>query len=102
MAAQLTPAQVRDSFDPGQLSLILLPTERCNFRCTYCYEKFKQGGMRNEVVQGVKSLLSRRIPTLHTLNISWFGGEPLLSLPIIEDLSHHIVDSINQDRKSVV
>ena len=59
------------------LHLILLPTEACNFRCTYCYEDFRLGRMSEDVVRGVEALLSRRAEGLARLEISWFGGEPL-------------------------
>ncbi|MGW2866018.1 radical SAM protein [Streptomyces sp. NPDC001205] len=71
--------------------LILLPTEQCNFRCTYCYEDFSIGRMKPEIVQGVKRLIDRRLSDLRLLQISWFGGEPLLAADIIEDISGHIM-----------
>jgi uncharacterized protein len=73
------------------LHLILLPTEHCNFRCTYCYEDFIVGRMEAATIQGVKRLIDRRIDGLEGLTVSWFGGEPLLALPIVEDISQHIV-----------
>ncbi|WP_328958999.1 radical SAM protein [Kitasatospora purpeofusca] len=75
------------------LHLILLPTEQCNFRCTYCYEDFEIGRMHRDTVLGVKRLLDRRLPTLESLSISWFGGEPLLAKGLIEEVSAHIVES---------
>jgi uncharacterized protein len=71
------------------LSLILLPTERCNFRCTYCYEEFAHGRMRPGVVSGVKRFLSCRVPDLEQLSIGWFGGEPLLACDIIDEIQSH-------------
>ncbi|CAM3680637.1 radical SAM protein [Paracidovorax anthurii] len=71
------------------LELHLLPTEQCNFRCTYCYEDFQQGRMPPEVVHGVKRLIDRRAPSLQLLSIAWFGGEPLKALSIVEDISRH-------------
>jgi uncharacterized protein len=73
------------------LHLILLPTEHCNFRCTYCYEDFIVGRMETATIEGVKRLIDRRIDGLEGLTVSWFGGEPLLALPIVEDISQHIV-----------
>jgi uncharacterized protein len=73
------------------LHLILLPTEQCNFRCTYCYEDFVVGRMEPSTVSSIKRLIERRIDGLETLTISWFGGEPLLALPVVEDISQHIV-----------
>ncbi|MBC8122626.1 MAG: radical SAM protein, partial [Gemmatimonadaceae bacterium] len=72
--------------------LILLPTEQCNFRCVYCYEDFAVGRMKQEVVQGVKALLDRRSLSLHYLNLSWFGGEPLLAKDIILDVAGHATE----------
>ncbi len=33
------------------LGLILMPTEQCNFRCTYCYEDFAIGKMSKSTIQ---------------------------------------------------
>jgi uncharacterized protein len=79
----------RTCLSPRSLGLILLPTEQCNFRCTYCYEDFALPRMRSGVVAGVKALLSARAPTLDELHLSWFGGEPLLALDIVEDVQRH-------------
>jgi uncharacterized protein len=69
------------------LHLILLASEDCNFRCVYCYEKFRNGTMRPEVRQGVRALLERRAPELRQLSLSWFGGEPLYGWEAIEELA---------------
>ncbi len=67
----------------NNLHLILFPTEKCNFRCLYCYEDFVSGGMPQEVKDGVNALIAARTPNLRALSISWFGGEPLLAYPTI-------------------
>ncbi|NNN05669.1 MAG: radical SAM protein [Elusimicrobia bacterium] len=72
------------------LHLTLLPTEACNFRCVYCYESFKLGKMPDKVIAGVKNHLKRRIAELKTLQISWFGGEPLLALDVIENIGGYV------------
>ncbi len=72
------------------LHLILMPTEKCNFRCVYCYEDFEHGRMSRPVVQGLRRLLEGRAPNLDSLTIQWFGGEPLLELPIIEEVQGHV------------
>ena len=78
------------------LHLIILPTEQCNFRCTYCYEDFSIGRMGPRTVQGVKRLLDRRMDGLRQLNVSWFGGEPLLARPVVEDVSAHVVEALRR------
>ncbi|WP_037808763.1 radical SAM protein [Streptomyces sp. NRRL F-2580] len=79
------------SLSNRRLHLILLPTEQCNFRCTYCYEDFTTGRMSAEVVEGVERLVDERLAGLRSLRISWFGGEPLLALPVVEEISAHIL-----------
>lgn len=73
------------------LNLILLPTEKCNFRCTYCYEDFAIGRMSIELVNGVKRLLEKQMPKLNSITLSWFGGEPLLAPELVLDISRHVV-----------
>ncbi|HVR98040.1 MAG TPA: radical SAM protein, partial [Thermoanaerobaculia bacterium] len=73
--------------DPRALELIILPTEKCNFRCTYCYEDFAVGRMKPVIVESVKELIRRRAGDLDTLCLSWFGGEPLLARDIVLDVS---------------
>lgn len=83
--------QISAAISDRYLNLIIMPTEKCNFRCTYCYESFKIGKMGPRVIQGVKNLLIARAPNLDFLTISWFGGEPLLALDVIETISTHIL-----------
>lgn len=78
-------------FRNDHLQLILFPTEDCNFRCVYCYEDFKLGRMRPEVQRGIRRLVQRRAPSLKTLEIGWFGGEPLTAYDIVLDLTRYFV-----------
>lgn len=68
---------------------IILPTEKCNFRCTYCYEDFSIGKMKPIVQSAIESLFDRRIPELSKLSINWFGGEPLVARDVVLRLSRH-------------
>lgn len=74
---------------PTHLGLIILPTEQCNFRCSYCYEDFKIGKMADSIVFAIKSLISQRMNDLRSFQLSWFGGEPLLAKDIILNISNH-------------
>jgi uncharacterized protein len=83
------PAAIAPWLAADRLHLILMPTERCNFRCVYCYETFEHGRMRPPIIRGLRRLLTGRAPTLRSLSIEWFGGEPLLALPVIEEIQGH-------------
>ncbi|HEX5872822.1 MAG TPA: radical SAM protein [Longimicrobium sp.] len=69
------------------LQLILLASEDCNFRCVYCYERFKHGTMEAGVRAGIRRLVEQRAPRLTHFGISWFGGEPLYGWEAIEELA---------------
>ena len=78
------------SFLNNHLNLIIFPTEACDFRCSYCYEDHaKNNGMRPEVVEGIRKLMSFRAPQLEELRIEWFGGEPLLRYDIMLNLMQY-------------
>lgn len=76
------------------LHLTILPTERCNFRCTYCYEDFAVGKMKRPVVEAIKKLIRRRIEVwgLKSLQFEWFGGEPLVAKELVHELSAYAYD----------
>lgn len=80
-------ADVAKALDPSRLHLIVMPTEKCNFRCTYCYENFAQGRMSADTRAGLVRFIERRSSDLKTLLISWFGGEPLMAVDIIDEVS---------------
>ena len=70
-----------------KMELILLPSEECNFRCTYCYEEFPRGTMEPWVREAVVRWVEQRIRTLAFMKIDWFGGEPLLGFEAIQDIA---------------
>lgn len=61
--------------------IIINPTLNCNLRCWYCYESHKGIQVMDEVTRkSIFRLIEEKTkePKLKTLNISFFGGEPLL------------------------
>jgi len=85
------------SLSNERLKLTIMPTEKCNFRCYYCWEDFEHGSMSQATIDGIKNLLSYRAKKdLKILNIEWFGGEPTLVEPIIVDISTHIQQLVEQ------
>lgn len=67
--------------DPSTFGITINPTLDCNLRCWYCYESHGHGTMMSaEVIESIKHLIDRKLADqrLKYLNISFFGGEPLL------------------------
>ena len=88
------------SFSNKRLELILLITEQCNFRCVYCYEDFKIGKMEPDIIEGVKNLINKRIEGLNLLQLSFFGGEPLLNKRAIFELSAFAKERCDTNKKN--
>jgi len=88
--------QLRRAWADDMMELTIMPTENCNFRCTYCYEDFSIGRMSEETISRLKALLSSRIPELSHLHISWFGGEPLAAADVVFEISEHIQPLIQE------
>jgi uncharacterized protein len=71
------------------MNLVLSLTERCNLRCTYCYYKVSHETrslvMSNDIMEAAIRLAFERTLSLNQrfLNITFFGGEPLLCMDSI-------------------
>lgn len=70
-----------------RFKLILFPTEKCNFRCVYCYEDHAGVNMSHSVVESIKNFLTLKIPTIKLFELEWFGGEPLLAKEIVQEIT---------------
>lgn len=86
----------------NNLRLIILPTEQCNYRCKYCYESFKKGKMSEEIQEAIVKYVRKNITRYSGLRISWFGGEPLLALDVIEKISTKVMDICKKARRKYV
>lgn len=69
----------------SNLYLTILPTERCNLVCNYCFEKNKQQIDMHNIIQKHVISFIQKYPS-ETYSITWFGGEPLLRIDIIEKI----------------
>ena len=81
-----------DRYDRTGLGLIIAPTLACNMACKYCYEANKKGRLTSQLVESIVEFVEGRAPALARLDVSWYGGEPLLAMDIIEDLSQTFMD----------
>lgn len=84
--------KILTTLDNRRLELFLFPTEQCNFRCTYCYEDFEIGRMKPDIILGIKNLIKNRAEELEYLRISWFGGEPLMAVNIVEEINSFVLE----------
>lgn len=86
---EVTNRNAAAAADTKNLHLALLPTSYCNMGCTYCGQEHVPGRLeqshRDRIRERVTALI--RAPGVVSIRIDWFGAEPLLGLPVIQDLS---------------
>ena len=71
----------------GRLILTISPTLACNFACPYCFEKqhsniFMSDAIEDKIVGYISQHKDAKV-----LDVTWFGGEPLLAFNRIVSLT---------------
>jgi uncharacterized protein len=82
----------RVRYDHTSLGLVVAPTMACNMACAYCFEANKKGRMSPRVVEALVGFVEQRADRLKDVEITWYGGEPLLAFDIIEDITQSMID----------
>ncbi|MFZ2471599.1 MAG: radical SAM protein [Methanothrix sp.] len=67
-------------FRTDEIGIVLVPTLQCNFKCPYCFEaKYKKGYEESKNYFDIlKNFADKNFYNKKRVNISLFGGEPLL------------------------
>lgn len=83
------------------LCLTIAPTMSCNMRCPYCYEAKSEKAMsletQNKLIKFVQAHFLK-YPDLKRLNVTWYGGEPLLQKDIIFSLTKAFTELCSQHK----
>ena len=74
------------------LGLVIAPTMACNFACPYCFEGTQKGIMSKELQSKIISTVSDFAKNGQYINITWFGGEPLLAKETIYSMSKQLIE----------
>lgn len=78
---KLTEEYLRNIYNKANYDLTLLPTLDCNLRCWYCFEKhIKNSHLLNQTKDNIIKFIENIFDDnrVERLNLSLFGGEPLL------------------------
>ncbi|MDR2127107.1 MAG: radical SAM protein [Prevotellaceae bacterium] len=88
-------AENQSSYLYSSFGLVLVPTMACNFDCSYCFEKGKRASkMSDEVIDNLICFIKKH-DEAKKLSITWYGGEPLLAVDIIEKILKKIHSEIS-------
>jgi uncharacterized protein len=84
--------------DTSQLRLTVLTTLQCNFACGYCFQGDHDDHNRHahkmtlDTAREVVEHAARQMDAIRPerLSLTFFGGEPLLNLPVVYYLAEHV------------
>lgn len=77
----------RRRYDSSVLGLTIMPTMACNLNCKYCYEKTTDRKMSPETKGKLMQFVRENLAQTKRLEVTWYGGEPLLEKETIFELS---------------
>ena len=85
---------MENRYTGNTLFLTIAPTMACNFRCVYCFEKGHYGNkkMDEETSNNVFAFFKEKAKGVKRALVSWYGGEPLLGMTIIEKLAPKFIE----------
>lgn len=81
------------------LGITIYSTDNCNFRCRYCYETHSKAIMSEQVQEDLISFVNKNINKYSAVVISWFGGEPLLTIGMIDKISARLMEICRKNKK---
>jgi uncharacterized protein len=83
------------------VGLTICPTLACNLACTYCFESCFRGFMDEPTQQAVAQFAQQLLPQRGgSLHVTWYGGEPLLALDVIENLTNKLQEACQSSQAS--
>ncbi len=82
------------------LDLVIIPTLNCNFCCSYCYEQHIASKIDKTILVALKNYLENIINEYDIVNISWFGGEPLLQMDKLCSFNREMSQSFLAKKKA--
>lgn len=80
-------------YNTKTLDLTIMPTRSCNCVCDYCYVTKRPGKMTRETQDLIMDFIREcyEDAPFKKLRISWYGGEPLLAIDVMESLSARMI-----------
>lgn len=87
----LKERNLRGKYSNDILALTIVPSLLCNFECIYCYQEPNQVVMSEETENDIVEFIKNVVTDTKEVAITWFGGEPLLQIDLIERVSKEII-----------
>lgn len=78
-------------YQSDTFSIMIIVTEGCNFRCTYCIQDHNNLTLDDTSESKIINLINNVSKKVKKIKLSWFGGEPLLQFERIERMTNQII-----------
>lgn len=97
--AEVLRAMRAGSDDPSQRGFTIMPTAYCNMACSYCGQEHLKSSVRlHKIARRVEEVIAD--PATRHVRVTWFGGEPMLALGVIRELSERFLKATQAHGKS--
>jgi uncharacterized protein len=74
------------------MSVVITPTLSCNMSCFYCYQdRNSTAQLSAGDIDAIVRFVGERLAANGRLDVTWFGGEPLLALPFVGAVSRQLI-----------
>ena len=84
-----------NNFNPNLLRLAIAPTTFCNFNCPYCYEENRKPVFMSKETEDNLIKFIKKHKTVDSVDITWYGGEPLANFKSIQNILEKISENID-------
>ena len=86
------------------VTMTICPTLACNFGCDYCFQGLDKSNekMSPAVQDGIVQYYEDVSDSFQSLHLAWYGGEPLIRLEVIKQLSDRLLTVAARKGKGVI
>ncbi|MGX6602235.1 radical SAM protein [Micromonosporaceae bacterium Da 78-11] len=97
-AAEIISAGRRAARDGRSRDFVIMPSAYCNMGCGYCGQRHERVALSGTHRSAMTARVDRsaRSGRYDSLNVRWFGGEPLMAFAVLRDLSRSFVASADR------
>ncbi|NLI40870.1 MAG: radical SAM protein [Caldisericales bacterium] len=87
----------------GDLNFSIAPTLKCNLNCSYCYQTNADTISRADVDMSESTqeklliFIKNKYSKGRKVGLGWYGGEPLLGIKMIENVSRDLISHCGDD-----
>jgi len=92
------------TYNPDYVEILIILGMKCNCKCSYCFQTTQAADlsavMTEETARQVSEYICEQLKknkNAKKLNITWFGGEPLLYLDTMEIISRKLIEYTQQN-----